>query len=187
ELVDVARLRLPEVDVRVGSMFDLPWDDESFDVVISINGIWGGNQPALDEAYRVLKPGGGVGISFWGTGPPLDFRPTYKVVARHSPEAHVGGMRDMNNIAFEGVAEKMLSDAGFVDLERGQRIAVMEWPDADIAWRAISSLGPLVPALEHSDPDVLKREVLEAIEPCRDRRGIYRFQNDHQFVTGRKP
>jgi SAM-dependent methyltransferase len=186
ELIDVAQLRLPDADIRVGSMFELPWDDESFDVVISINGIWGGNEAALDEAHRVLRPGGRIGISFWGTGPPIDFRPMYRVIAAHSPEQHVGGMRDQNNIAFEGVAEKMLTDAGFVDLERGQRVSIMELPDADLAWRAIASLGPVVPALEHTDHEVLKREVLAAVEHCRDRRGIYRFQNDQQFVTGFK-
>ena len=56
-----------------------------------------------------------------------------------------------------------------------------------MAWRAISSMGPIVPALEHTDHEVLKREVLDALEHCRDRRGIYRYQNDQQFVTGRKP
>jgi SAM-dependent methyltransferase len=187
ELVDVAHLRNPDADIRLGSMFELPWDDQSFDVVISINGIWGGNQAALDEAHRVLEPGGGIGISFWGTGPPLDLRPTFKVFVGHSPEAHVGGMRDVNNIAFEGVAERMLTEAGFVDLERGSRIAVCEWPDPETAWRAITSIGPVVPALEHTDHEVLKKEVLEAIDGCRDRRGVYRFRNDHQFVTGRKP
>lgn len=187
ELIDIAQLRNPDADIRLGSMFELPWEDGSFDVVVSINGIWGGNDEALSEAHRVLRRGGGIGISFWGTGPPLDLRLAFKVVAAHSPDPHVGGMRELNNIAFEGVAEKMLSGAGFVELERGQRTAIIEWPDADIAWRAIASGGPVVPALEHSDPEVLKREVLEAIDHCRDRRGIYRFENDHQFVTGRKP
>ena len=96
-------------------------------------------------------------------------------------------MRDINNIAFEGVAERMLTEAGFVDLERGGRIAMLEWPDPDTAWRAMSSIGPGVPALEHTDHEVLKKEVLEAMEACRDRRGVYRFVNDHQFVTGHKP
>jgi SAM-dependent methyltransferase len=187
ELIDVAQLRNPDADIRVGSMFELPWDRDSFDVVISINGIWGGNDAALGEAFRVLRRGGGIGISFWGTGPPLDFRPMYRVIAAHSPEQHVGGMRNQNNIAFEGVAEKMLTDAGFVDLQRGERVATMEWPDADLAWRAIASLGPVVPALSSTDHALLRREVLASIEHCRDRRGVYRFENDQQFVTGRKP
>ena len=187
ELVEIAQLRNPNVDIRVGSMFELPWPDETFDIVISINGIWGGNDDAVAEAHRVLEPGGGIGISFWGPGPPLDLRPVFKVFVNHSPEEHVGGMREINNIAFAGVAERMLTDAGFEHLEREQRIAVIEWPDAETAWRALTSIGPVVPALEHSDLGVLKREVLEAIESCRDSRGIYRYANDHQFVTGRKP
>ena len=81
----------------------------------------------------------------------------------------------------------MLTASGFSVLERGGRTSVIEWPDAEIAWRAISSLGPAVPALRADDPSVLEREVLDALEPCRDRRGIYRTRSDQQFVIARKP
>ncbi len=186
ELIDIAQIRNPDADIRVGSMYELPWKDESFDVVISINGIWGGNQPALAEAHRVLAPGGGIGISFWGTGPPLDLRPVFKVFVEHSPPAHVGGMRELNNIAFDGVAERMLTEAGFGQLERGERVAALEWPDAEMAWRAMTSIGPVVPALAQGDIAALRRDVMQALEGCRDSRGMYRYLNDHQFVTGRK-
>jgi len=33
---------------------------------------------------------------------------------------------------------------------------------------------------------LVKTSVLEAIEHCRDKRGAYRFQNDHHFVIARK-
>ena len=29
--------------------------------------------------------------------------------------------------------------------------------------------------------------VLDALEHCRDARGVYRFRNDHQLVLGRRP
>ncbi len=186
-LVDIARARLPGVDVRLGSMYDLPWPDASFDVVTSINGVWGGCDAAVVEAHRVLRPGGWLAISFWGDGQPLDLRPVFKVFAHSSPEVHLDGMRRLNDIATHGVAEAMLEDAGFVDIERHQRVSVLEWPDPDIAWRALSSIGPAVPALEHVGPAVLKRAVLDALEHCRDERGVYRFRNDHQFVLGRRP
>ena len=48
-LVDIARARTPEADVRVGSMFELPWGDETFDAVTAINGIWGGCEAAVEE------------------------------------------------------------------------------------------------------------------------------------------
>ncbi len=187
ELVVVAGERTPTADLRVGSMFALPWPDESFDAVISVNGIWGGCGAALDEAYRVLRPGGLVGISFWGQGPPLDIREVFKVFAFHAPEQHRGSMRRLNDIAVPGIAEDMLETSGFSVLERGGRVSTMEWPDADIAWRAVSSVGPAVPALRSNDSAVMRDAVLAALEPCRDPGGGYRTRSDHQFVVARKP
>jgi SAM-dependent methyltransferase len=74
-LIDVARTRNPGCDLRVGSMFELPGRAEEFDTLVSVNGIWGGCEHALVDAHRVLRPGGLIGISFWGSGPPLDLAP----------------------------------------------------------------------------------------------------------------
>jgi ubiquinone/menaquinone biosynthesis C-methylase UbiE len=187
ELVVVACERTPTADLRVGSMFELPWTDECFDAVVSVNGIWGGCGAALVEAYRVLRPRGLIGISFWGQGPPLDVREVFKIFAFHAPEQHRGSMRRLNDIAVPGVAEKMLEASGFSVLERGGRVSTIEWPDADTAWRAVSSVGPAVPALRSNDSAVLREAVLAALEPCRDQRGVYRTRSDHQFVVARKP
>ncbi len=142
---------------------------------------------AVDEAYRVLRPGGCLAVSFWGQGPPLDIREVFKVFASHAPERHASSMRRLNDIATPGVAEDMLAASGFCVLERGSRVSTIEWPDADIAWRAVSSVGPAVPALRSNDPAILRAAVLAALEPCRDPRGGYRTRSDHRFVVARKP
>jgi SAM-dependent methyltransferase len=186
-LIEIAQARNPNSDLRLGSMFAMPWKDETFDSVISVNGIWGGCETALVEANRVLRPGGMIGISFWGNGAPNDLRGCFKAFARYAPQQHFGSMKRLNNIAVSGVAEEMLANSGFEECVRGATVSTIEWPDSELAWRALSSVGPAVPALRHTDPQIVRGAVLEAIEHCRDSRGIYRFRNDHQFVIARKP
>ncbi len=65
-LVAVAQDRNPDSDIRVGDMEALPWDDGTFDVVTSFRGIWGTTPQAVDEAHRVLVPGGRLAITVWG-------------------------------------------------------------------------------------------------------------------------
>ena len=186
-LLDIARVRTPGADLRVGTMFDLPWEDESFDAVTAINGIWGGCEAALDEANRVLKPGGRIGLSFWGDQAPLDLRTCFVAFAKNSPADHLRGMKRTNDISRPGAAEEMLEDAGFEVVERDHRLSVIEWPDEETAWRAISSVGPAVPALEHVGSEVLRPVVLDALEGCRDAHGIFRFRNRQEFVIAEKP
>ena len=81
----------------------------------------------------------------------------------------------------------MLVDAGFDVLERGARVSTLEWPDAEIAWRALASIGPAVPAIRQAGREHMKGEVLRAIRDCEGRDGAYRFRNDHQFVIAEKP
>jgi len=59
----------------------------------------------------------------------------------------------------------MLESSGFEVLERGGRTSTVEWPDADTAWRAISSVGPAVPALEKVGADVL-RPLVMSVKPA---------------------
>jgi hypothetical protein len=66
-------------------------------------------------------------------------------------------------------------------------VSTIEWPDAETAWRGLASVGPAVPALRNHGVEAVRADVLAAIEHCRDRHGIYRFRNDHQFVVARKP
>jgi ubiquinone/menaquinone biosynthesis C-methylase UbiE len=64
----IAREQTPSGDFRRGDMQHLPWADRSFDVVTGFNAFQFADDPlrAVQEARRVLAPGGRLAIVVWG-------------------------------------------------------------------------------------------------------------------------
>ena len=71
DMLDVAKERagaaevLERIEIRTGDMVDLPFDDGSFDVVLSTYSLCPLYDPAKGalELFRVVKPGGLIGIA----------------------------------------------------------------------------------------------------------------------------
>lgn len=185
-LIEIAGRRAPSAQLVTGSMFELPWADGSFDAVTSFNGIWGGCQGAVDEAYRVLRPGGSLAITFWGPGEALDLRDFFIVLGTTAPG--VGDeLKGLASIGAPGVCEGMAESAGFVVVERGATSAVIEAVDAHDLWRTLRSPGVAVPSLQHVGEVELRRQTLAAVEPFKARDGSYRLVNELTHVVATKP
>ncbi len=146
-LLAVARDRNPEADLRVGDMNALPWPDGSFDVVTSFRGIWGTTPSALAEVYRVLVPGGRVGLTVWGH---IKASPGAWAFAPFTlaSEAKVQNQANMVALGRPGAGEALLSETGFTDVERIDVPFVFEFADPEAYARALASTGPAYEAIE---------------------------------------
>ena len=164
-LVEIARARTPGADFRVGDMFALPYPEASFDVATSFNGIWKGCDAALHEARRVLVPDGKLGLTFWGRLDHLGLMPYFLKVIELSPASHREASLQQGETGRAGVIEEMLTSAGFRIRERGAVSVVNEWPDLEIAIRALAAAGPSVPAIEAVGFDEFCDALREVIEP----------------------
>lgn len=181
-LIEIAGRRTPDADIRVGDMFDLPWADGSFDVATSFNGVWGGCEDALVEAHRVLRPGGGIGLTFWGPGDQLDIRDYFIALGGSLPPVR-DEMISLASIGTPGVVEEMLTVVGFSDIHRWETPSVLEFSDADTAWRTMRSPGLVVPALDHLGEDGLRDLLMPTLDPFRAPDGSYRLVNALTCVT----
>ena len=182
-LIEIARRRAPNSELVVGDMFDLPWDDGTFDVATSFNGIWGGCEAAVTEMARVVRPGGTVAITFWGSGANLDLRDYFIMLGSTMP-AVAEELIDLAAIGDPGVAEAMFETAGLSVETRGATTARLEWPDAETAWRALRSPGVARPSLDHLGDAELKRRTLDAIAPFEAPDGSYQLDNELTHVIG---
>lgn len=164
-LVDIARARTPGGDFRVGDMFALPFPEASFDVATSFNGIWKGCEAALHEARRVLTPAGKLGLTFWGRAEHLGLLAYFLKVLELSPPSHGKASVEQGDTGRPGVIEQMLTSTGFEPRERGTVTLVNEWPDIDIAVRALVAAGFSVPAIDAVGLDTFCDALREVIAP----------------------
>jgi SAM-dependent methyltransferase/alkylhydroperoxidase family enzyme len=160
-LINVARDRSPNADLRIGDMHALPWDENTFDVVTSFRGIWGTTPEALDEVRRVLKPGGRLGITVWGH---IKASPgawaLFPFLLASQPK--VENQAAMVALGRPGVGEALLNDKGFEDIARNDIPCVWEFSDPTTYARALASTGPAYEAIQ----SVGEEEFLRVAEEC---------------------
>jgi ubiquinone/menaquinone biosynthesis C-methylase UbiE len=159
-LVAVARFRNPESDVRVGDMHDLPWDDASFDVATSFRGIWGTTPDAAKEIYRVLRPGGRLGLTVWGH---LKVSPGLWALAPFAlaTEEKVDNQARMVSLGRPGAGEQLLESCEFVDVRRVDVPFAWEFADPEVFARALASTGPAYEAIQNVGEDAFYRSAVE--------------------------
>jgi SAM-dependent methyltransferase len=180
-------VRTPAGDFRVGDMFALPFDDDRFDVATSFNGIWKRCEDALIEARRVVRSGGLVGFTFWGSPKRLGLLPYFATLVELSPADHVGATISQGDTRRPGVAEQMLADAGLEFAGGGKAEVINELPDLDLAVRALAAAGPCWPALQHVGHDRFAEAMREALRSlCVEGLGV-RIVSEFGWIIGTVP
>src|SRR5580700_812174 len=97
-------------------------------------------------------PGGAAGragrVQLLGISQAAWLLPFFATLLELSPPGHVDATLNQGDTGRPGVAEQMLADAGLEFVDRGIAQVINEWPDLDLATRALASAGPAWPALQ---------------------------------------
>jgi ubiquinone/menaquinone biosynthesis C-methylase UbiE len=180
-LIDLARLRTPEADFRVGDMYDLPFDDACFDAVTSFNGIWNGCDAALAEVRRVLTRNGQFGMTYWGSFDRMGLLPYFATIIELSPPSHQSATMQLGETG--AAAADMLERSHFEIQAQGTIDVTNEWPDVNTAVRALAAAGPAVPAIEAIGYDAFCDALRDIIAPLNDPHAGVRITSELGWVT----
>lgn len=164
-LLGIAKLRVQHADLRQGSLTELPWPDGTFDAVTGVNSFVYVDDGGLSEAFRVLKPGGKLGIGFWSD--PMDFAWCMTALGK-ALGPYVGPTSTHTPLVMSqpGAAQALLAAAGFDVLDSGTVLCVSEFADAESAYRGLASTGMIYPLVRDNAEAALRSESLEYLESC---------------------
>lgn len=193
ELFEAGRRRAQAAGVELqwveADAEDLPFEDESFDVVVSTFGHMFAprHRVAAEEIARVLRPGGRIGLCCWDpTGTIGSF---FQLVGKHvgpPPEGveppPLWGSRDHAEAMFEGTG---------IDLEFADGAVSFDMESPEWATEFYSTrFGPVVMARQMLEPEgrweALRQDLLADYARHQGEDGRVRYSGEYLMILGRK-
>jgi SAM-dependent methyltransferase len=158
---------MPAGDFRVGDLQELPFGDNTFDVVCAANSVQYASDrvAALREFERVCVPGGRITVGVFGPPETVAFQVIQAAVRNSLPTLPTG--KGPYELSAPGVLERLFDEAGLLVLESGEVDCPFAYPDFDTYWRGNAAAGPFQAAIRAVGKDKLRAATREAIEAFR--------------------
>jgi SAM-dependent methyltransferase len=185
-LIELARTRVPDADVRVGELEALPYEDDSFDLVTGFNAFFFANDivGAVHEAGRVAKPGAPVVIQVWGPHENNDLE-AMKTIARPFMPPRPADAPPEPDYSKPGVLEEIAAQAGLAPAEAFDVTWAFELPDEETMTRALIAPAGLAVLVGPEREPEFKQALIKGLAPHRQAGGSYRLCNEYHFLIAR--
>jgi len=182
-LLEIARERVPEADLRVGEMERLPYDDDSFDLVTGFNSLFFAADlgAALREAGRVAKPGAPVVIQVWGRPERCDLEAMKQIARRYAPPPPADAPPPPK-LWKAGVLEGLASEAGLTPESSFDTSYAFTYRDQETLGRLLTAPMGLAELAGAEREDALRREIVDALAPYRRADGSYALTNEFHYL-----
>jgi SAM-dependent methyltransferase len=182
-LIALARRRLPDADLRVGEMEELPWDDDTFDLVTGFNSFFFADDmvAALREAGRVARPGAPVVVQVWGRHDRCDLAPMKELARPFLPSRPAGAAPDPD-LSAPGALESLAARAGLTPTTTFDTAWTLEYPDADTLGRALVAVAGLARLAGPAREEGLRAAIADGLAAYRTPDGRYRLSNEFRFL-----
>ena len=185
-LIEFTRGRLPDADLRVGEMEDLPWDNDSFDLVTGFNSFFFANDmiAALREAGRVAKRGAPIVIQVWGAHERCDLEAMKQLARPFLPPRPPDAPPDPE-LSRPGALQALATHAGLTPENEFDATWVLEYPDAETLGRALVAVAGLATLAGPEREPELTTAIVDGLAPYRTPAGSYRLSNEFHYLIAK--
>lgn len=187
QFIEEAKRRNPSSQFLIGEMEELPFADNTFDVVTGFNSFqYAANvKNALTEAKRVLKDKGKLVVMIWGNKEDCEAASYLKVVGSLLPPPPPGAPGPF--ALTEGhLLENILKEIGLKILTSADVDSIWDYPDTEIALKGLLSAGPAARAIENAGYDKARQATLDAMKPYIKSNGRVVYANKFRVVIAEK-
>ena len=187
KLIKHAKQRNPDINFLEGDMEELPFSNDSFDVVCGFNSFqYAGNiKNALTEAKRVLKENGKIVVMIWGNKEDCEVASYLKAVGSLLPPPPPGAGGPFA-LSENQLLERLLEEVGFKIVDNYDVDSIWEYPDDQTALKGLSSSGPITKVIEHTSSEEVEKVILNAIQPYIRPDGTVVYNNKWRVITAIK-
>jgi SAM-dependent methyltransferase len=185
-LLEVARARLPNADLRAGDMEALPYADDTFDLVTGFNSFFFANDivAALREAGRVAKPGAAVVIQVWGPHERNDLEEMKEIARPFMPPRPADAPAEPD-LAAPGVLEGLARQAALTPERAVDTSWAFVFRDDETMRRALIAPAGLALLVGPDREEAFKDALSAGLAKHRLPDGSYRLRNDYHILIAR--
>ncbi len=186
-LIEQAKKRNSKIEFSVGEMEELPYSNNSFNVVCGFNSFqYAENlKNALLDAKRVLKENGKLVAMIWGNKEDCEAVSCIKALGSLLPPPPPGA-RGPFALSENQLLEETLEEVGFKIISNCDIESVWNYPNSEIALKGLLSAGPAAKAIEHKGIETVYQTVKESLKPHTKNNGQVTYNNKWRVVICEK-
>ncbi len=184
-LLAIARERVRSAEFHVGELENLPFPDNTFDLVTGFNSFQYAGNPtiALNEAKRVAKPGAQVLITTWGE--PAGMQAAALVAALRPLMLSPPGAPGPFAMSDESALRAFAAAAGLEPVKILDVASPWRYESLEVALRGLRSSGVAARAVANSSEESVDAAHEAALQPFRSADGSFVIQASFRCLLAR--